>query len=788
MAGDQVSHYALIGKLGAGGMGEVYVAEDTRLGRRVALKFLSEELARDPRLLERFHREARAASALSHPHICTIYDVGKHEGRSFIAMELLEGRTLAERIAGKPVPAEQLLEWALQIADALEAAHAAGIVHRDLKPANLFITQRSQAKVLDFGLAKQVARAQPAAADPTALTAGEPTLTREGVVVGTLGYTSPEQLRGGQADARSDLFAFGAVLYEMATGRRAFTGDTTAVVLDAILNRNPLPASRLNPELHPELAHIIGKALEKDPALRYQTAAELKGDLLRLKRDSDSALVVGYASRRPWWRKPLLWLSLATALVLVFVALALWLHFAGRGAPIQSVAVLPFANASGDAEVDYLSDGITDSLIHSVSQLPNLKVIAHASVFRYKGKEVDPRAVGRELGVGAILTGRVVQRGDQLSVSAELVDTRDNSHLWGEQYNRQMADIFAVQEEIAREIRDNLRLQFTPGRQRSARQPTTNVEAYRLYLRGRFFLLKGPFSPEWGNSRTYLEQAIAKDPGYAAPYAALAAFWAREAILGKQEGWERALAAARGALELDEDLAEAHAALALVALMRDWDWQASEREYRRALELNPNSPDVRLDYSFYLLYANRVDEAIAERRRALELDPLQARLGAHLGSALVMAGRYDEAILHLEKAVELDPSIGGQYFLAEAHAARGEYEKAAASQMRFLKSNRDPQTAENFERLYRAKGYASAVRYLDEDALMQEKEKPQPDPWVLAYLSARLGKKDEAFRWLEVSFQKRDTGLLQLRSDPDVASLRSDPRYADLVRRIGFPN
>jgi serine/threonine-protein kinase len=782
--GTTLGDYEVQSLLGSGGMGEVYRARDLRLGRAVAIKVLPPFFASDRTRLRRFEQEARAAAALNHPNILAVHQMGTYEGAPYLVSELLEGETLRARVKRGPLPVHEAVEYGLQTARGLAAAHEKGIVHRDLKPENLFVTKDGLIKILDFGLAKHTRPESDAML--TAASLG----TEPGVVLGTVGYMSPEQVRGQTADARSDIFAFGAILYEMLSGKRAFQGESSADTMSAILKEDPPRLSKSVAGIAPPLEGVVQRCLEKNAEQRFQSAEELLGAL----RQIGSSPAVGVAMSRPWlaprWRA-----AVVAVVFLTLLAAAIWgakRYWPIREAAIDSIAVMPFANNNTDPNGELLGDGITSGVIESLSQIPHLKVMSRSAVFNYKGREIDPRTVGRELNVRALLIGRMVQRGNSFVLDAELVNASDGSHLWGQQYSEKASDVLTLQEELARTISDKLRPRISgKAKTRLANAGTSNPEAYSLYVKGRYAFDR--FNPQdMKKALGYFQQAVEKDSVYAQAYGGMGDAYAVLAFMHAvafEEGVQKAKAAAHRALELDENLAEAHDALAGAAYV-NWGWEEAEREARRAVELNPNLYFAHQYYAFALESVGKMEQGLAEQKRVLELDPLSYMGNSFLGNTYYQMRDYDRSIEQYLRTIELgrdDPDLHNG--LANSYFMKGDYDKAALEFEKELTLRGKDDQAQVVGRAYAKDGHHGLLKAQIE--LWSDPKRPNDyDPSSVAWNYSLLNDRENAFLWLDRAYTYAGTSgdrMLPILIDPALDNIRSDPRYKAFLRRMGFP-
>jgi serine/threonine protein kinase/tetratricopeptide (TPR) repeat protein len=833
-ANSTLSHYRIVSKIGAGGMGEVYLARDTKLDRKVALKILPAEVASNRDRMERFIREAKSAAALSHPNIAQIFEIGEADGTNYIAMEFIDGVTLREKIHREPPELRKLLRYLQHAAEGLAKAHAAGIVHRDLKPDNIMITHDGHAKILDFGLAKLIERQRGPNSDSSEVaTAVMPQHSIPGTVMGTVGYMSPEQAQGKtkEIDQRSDIFSFGCILFEAATTKKPFEGESIIKSLHKVVYEPAPPIADFNPTAPAELQRIVRRCLAKDADDRYQGIREVAIELKHLRREmetgadfdttvpppvtSERVLTTDSGATQPTLTrsgsipptvssaeyllsgisKHKLSAGVALAILLILISGAGYGVFKYRGSAgggteaIKSIAVLPFQNKSTDADTDYLSDGLAESLIFRLSQIPGLKVSPTTSVMRYKGKDTDIAKVASELGVDAVMTGRLVKRGDNFNITVELVDVRNNKSLWGEQYERKMSDLLATQREIASAITQKLQLKLAGGETRGiTKRYTDNNEAYQLYLKGRFHFARRS-DEDIRRGIDLFQQAIKLDPNFALAYVGVAESYnvmPSYPYMSPNEANPLAKEAVAKALELDPGLPEAHTVAGMIAATYDWDWATAEREFKRSLELDPNLAITHYRYAWvYLSPMGRHDEAIAEMKRAMELEPLSLVQGANFAAVYLYARQFDKALDQAKKTYDLDPNlITGQNWMCHAYDVNGMYAESLAISEKAAQLNRS---------LFAALGYAyakSGQREKAEAVLTQwkelEKTKYVANYWV-ATVYAALGEKDAAFAELEKAYQAHDWFIQRLKVDPYMDPLRDDPRFSDFVKRVGLP-
>ena len=831
-----LAHYTIISKIGAGGMGEVFLAEDSRLQRKVALKILPSEMAANQDRMRRFKQEATAAAALNHPNIAHIYEIGESDGTNFIAMEFVEGVTLREKIHRERAELRKLLRYLQHVAEGLAKAHAAGIVHRDLKPDNIMITRDGHAKILDFGLAKLIEPQQPPGLDNASTGEDATAILQQhstpGVIMGTVGYMSPEQAQGKtkEIDQRSDIFSFGCILFEAATGKKPFEGDSVVKSLHSLIYEPTPQIKDLNPSAPAELQRIVRRCLEKDADDRYQAIKEVAIELKHLRREleagadfdttvppptrtatvpnSDSGSTIKSTAALSGSMPPVLSsaeyvvqgvkqhkLMVAIALMILIGSVVFTVYYLRAGkseVAIHSIAVLPFQNKSSDADTEYLSDGLAESLIYRLSQLPNLKVSPTSSVMRYKGKDTDIAQIAKELEVDAVMSGRVSQRGENLTISVELVDARTKKIIWAEQYDRKMSDLLATQREIATAIAQKLELKLSGNDAKGiTKRYTDSNDAYQLYLRGRYSFAKRT-KDEMLRAVEYFKQAINLDPKFALAYARIAETYGSMPAypyLSPKEAFPQAKAAAQKALEIDPTLAEAHTFLAYSLVIYDWNWTEAERSFKRAIELDPNNSAAHFRYGqVYLASTGRLDEAAAEIKRGLDLEPLDVNMGATLAWVYLVAGQNDKALEQARKTYDLEPNHPiGRWILSEALIYKGMYSEAISLNEQWLQT--DP--IHQFALRDAGIAYAKAGRPDKAEEMISRFREIAKTKYVptcrIAAIYVALGERDKAFAELDKAFEVRDWELFRMGADPYFSSLRDDPRFREMLKRLNLP-
>jgi serine/threonine-protein kinase len=778
--GETISHFKILEKIGQGGMGEVFLAEDTSLDRRVALKFLPQDMAHDELARQRFLREAKSAAALDHPYICNVHEVGSAKGRHYIAMEYVEGQTLKERLEGKTLPLKESLAIAVQIADALDMAHEKGIVHRDLKPANIMLTPQGHAKVMDFGLAKRVVTAEGMEQD---LTTG---LTREGSTLGTPAYMSPEQVRALPADHRSDIFAFGIVLYEMLTGKHPFRRAMPVETTGAILHEDPEPVANYVPDASASLQEMVGGMLAKDREDRIQTVGEVVRRLQSLSATGQELGLKAFIASRLGRR-----LALVMGAVIAIVLFMWWVFQnvpADFGAPaISSIAVMPLANMSGDPEQDYFVDGMTEALITDLSKIGALRVISRSSAMQYKDTDKSPQEIARELDVEALIEGSVLREGDRVGIRAQLIEAATGQNLWADRYERQLTSILALQGEMAQAIAQEIRVTLTPAEETfltGKRQ--VNPEAYEAYLKGQFHWHKMT-AQDIDMALRYFETALEIDPKYAPAYAGIATVWAARTYVGvpSREAMPKWRAAVLKCIELDNTLPDGHAGMAGLAAYYEWDWDRAEKEFLHALQLNPNLAETKVFYGLYLTAMGRFEEAREQMERALELDPLNFMSQTYLGVVFRRSHRFDEAIEQYQKGLELEPDFVDAWSgLHASYFHKGMYVEALDAAQRCFAARGEQDLLEALELGNAEGGYQAAMHRAAE--AMEARENPAYAMRIATYYM-HAGEKEPALAWLETAFQERVQDMIYLKVQPIWDPLRADPRFQDLIRRMNYP-